>query len=770
MLIIHFKEGPKIMTNEKKRKLNKKYLWSFFTVILVIDFIITLLLFMVFSKIQISKVHEYSTAQLLQVCTMADILFDSVNSISNQVLQDKSTSDVLNAYKIDRLKEVTACRTLRNMQSANSYMRYINFYNAKTNRYISSSCVGFANIAEIDFYNQILGSRKYACVFRNIGEDYSMQSRKNSTAYTFVFKVASGLIIIDVDGDYWNNILADLRVNESEQTIVILDAEGNVISSQTASAGESNFIVMNTETALDNDLLVDEDIRSGSYTIVNEKGIKEFISYAKSNNTKWTIINQIPYETVLSGLNQIGILTVALFLLVLSFGFIVSVKMSKVLYAPIYSLYENYVSRASSDSRQTELQQLDHAFSEMYSKADRLEQGLISAYNDSRKLYLQYLLNGTFEGIQNFAATCKRLGINLNSPFYTMILISCSEPTTEENREQYRNTHFFVYQYALENITVEVISKFGNADILRTGENDFAVLLSLNQENLPQNFAKELDTIPEVMKREFSMEVTVCIGRLVESYQDINMCYESTKISLKSSACKHHGTVFFSAETSDTISTDQYFNKLHSKIADFVRNENIDACSSEFDVALSSVQNISFGTAKAYFSHVMMSVMDEFSTYFEHDNSSFTAFMQQLENIDHVKNVRDMKKSMIQFLTDLINHLRTIRKAGNQNAVNQVCEYLNNHYANPDLSLSMLAEMVGLSPAYLGKVFALATTFTFNDYLNNARMNQAAELLKNTDLSINEISKKVGILNTNYFYSVFKKRYQMTPSRFRQKM
>ena len=48
------------------------------------------------------------------------------------------------------------------------------------------------------------------------------------------------------------------------------------------------------------------------------------------------------------------------------------------------------------------------------------------------------------------------------------------------------------------------------------------------------------------------------------------------------------------------------------------------------------------------------------------------------------------------------------------------------------------------------------------------RMKKAASLLVETKLPISQISESIGILNTNYFYSVFKKKFGMTPLAYRR--
>ena len=75
----------------------------------------------------------------------------------------------------------------------------------------------------------------------------------------------------------------------------------------------------------------------------------------------------------------------------------------------------------------------------------------------------------------------------------------------------------------------------------------------------------------------------------------------------------------------------------------------------------------------------------------------------------------------------------------------------------------MLAGMAGLSSAYFGKIFATQIGYSFSDYLSNTRMKKAEQLLRETKLPINQISEAIGIVNTNYFYSIFKKKYGMTP-------
>jgi len=99
----------------------------------------------------------------------------------------------------------------------------------------------------------------------------------------------------------------------------------------------------------------------------------------------------------------------------------------------------------------------------------------------------------------------------------------------------------------------------------------------------------------------------------------------------------------------------------------------------------------------------------------------------------------------------------------------QVRAYLDENYALPELSLESMADQVHLSAGYLGMLFKSYSGFSFGDYLNKVRMEKAKHLLSTTAMTTGLISEKVGILNSTYFFTLFKKTYGMTPTQFRKK-
>lgn len=103
----------------------------------------------------------------------------------------------------------------------------------------------------------------------------------------------------------------------------------------------------------------------------------------------------------------------------------------------------------------------------------------------------------------------------------------------------------------------------------------------------------------------------------------------------------------------------------------------------------------------------------------------------------------------------------------NNDVVGDVKKYIDDNYAQEDLSLNSVASYVNFSPNHLSMVFSQQTGSTFIKYLTDYRMNKAKELLKCTNKRSSEISILVGYKDPHYFSYLFKKTQGMTPTQFR---
>jgi two-component system, response regulator YesN len=101
--------------------------------------------------------------------------------------------------------------------------------------------------------------------------------------------------------------------------------------------------------------------------------------------------------------------------------------------------------------------------------------------------------------------------------------------------------------------------------------------------------------------------------------------------------------------------------------------------------------------------------------------------------------------------------------------VGEIHAIIDGNFANPNLSVDLIAEKLNLSPAHVGRVYRSLTGRSIQEALNQKRLESARELLLREKITIAEICDTVGIANPMYFYAQFKKQFGLTPKEYRQK-
>ncbi|MDO5142263.1 MAG: AraC family transcriptional regulator [Eubacteriales bacterium] len=93
--------------------------------------------------------------------------------------------------------------------------------------------------------------------------------------------------------------------------------------------------------------------------------------------------------------------------------------------------------------------------------------------------------------------------------------------------------------------------------------------------------------------------------------------------------------------------------------------------------------------------------------------------------------------------------------------------YLGEHFTEP-LPLPSVAAQFGLSPQYFSSYFRENFGRTFTQHVNSLRIEQAARLLRETDLPVMEVGFNVGFDNFSYFIKRFRAVYGVSPSHYRK--
>ena len=98
--------------------------------------------------------------------------------------------------------------------------------------------------------------------------------------------------------------------------------------------------------------------------------------------------------------------------------------------------------------------------------------------------------------------------------------------------------------------------------------------------------------------------------------------------------------------------------------------------------------------------------------------------------------------------------------------IKKVFRYIQEHIAE-NFSLDDAASFAGVSSFYLSKLFKEETGETFINYVTDRRLEKGRIMLCETELSIKEISAEIGYNDQNYFSRIFKNKFGISPTDFR---
>lgn len=94
-------------------------------------------------------------------------------------------------------------------------------------------------------------------------------------------------------------------------------------------------------------------------------------------------------------------------------------------------------------------------------------------------------------------------------------------------------------------------------------------------------------------------------------------------------------------------------------------------------------------------------------------------------------------------------------------------KYVERNYADQGLSQQTVSDYLGLSVGYFGQLFFSQTGQRFVDYLHEYRLDIAKNRLLTTNDKIKDISVATGFSSVNYFNSLFKNSFSLTPKEYR---
>ena len=337
-----------------------------------------------------------------------------------------------------------------------------------------------------------------------------------------------------------------LEDNSLPEGSIILNLNANEISNYFKNISNVNddifainskgLVVLNSKTNSFN-----QDISDFSYVkqILNSKesqghfleklnGTSCIINFVTSERTNLTFISITPYKTLLQSMNKMLNLLLIIFILIFIVGIAVSYLISRKIYSPIDIIVKNVKKNLSTDgviennNTKNELDYLSSAINKILNTSLSLKN---LSTEDSLFIKQKILKDLLLNSISNRAVlekTLKDLNTNLDSNNLMIFVLRID--SYKNFNILYSKEDIDLFQYALINITIEVISTKYNCEAVDMETDHISVILNIGVESPSQAVTSIIDLIREIQNiilNSLHFSVSAGIGTFASNLSEL---------------------------------------------------------------------------------------------------------------------------------------------------------------------------------------------------------------------------------------------------------
>lgn len=135
-----------------------------------------------------------------------------------------------------------------------------------------------------------------------------------------------------------------------------------------------------------------------------------------------------------------------------------------------------------------------------------------------------------------------------------------------------------------------------------------------------------------------------------------------------------------------------------------------------------------------------------------------------------LKSLTDVRCWLMDEIVEIIHLKEMIFHHAYSPVIINAVDYIRQHYPDPDLKISLIADHIGLSSGRFSVLFKKEMGKTVNDFLTELRITEAKKLLSSGKYKVYEVTEMVGYRTSQYFSQIF---YQYTgqyPNQYRRRL
>ena len=471
------------------------------------------------------------------------------------------------------------------------------------------------------------------------------------------------------------------------------------------------------------------------------------------------------YMRRLSGIGTIALLSAALVLSIIIFGILISLRITR----PIARLaamvrFPNVKSGDHSAFAGDEVQQIEYGLEHLMDKNSALESQVHASIPIYRDNFLRGMLFGETHTQSDISKQFAFLDIPLE-PSDIIVFVLLLELDTKEEHVQRAQT------LQAKNVTHQLLIENGDGLEIELSKNRIAVVMNGTSKSLKKVLVFA-DLVLESLDSPNSGAAHIGVGYPYESHEMIRRSFEEAEEALNYVSLQPDSDtrVFFIGDIR-LIRTRPFVYpvELETRLSNMIMSGNREAALGIFSSLIENFQKQRLILHKYRIHHIILRLMNmvndrlsEAEPNHRVPSDQYSSVIEKMES-GHENEVFEFLETVIGNLSDKIQNSHAEKEFV---IVSRICEMIESDCR--DVSLQSVSDELALSASLVSRLFKKIKGVGFSDYLTSYRMEIGLKLLTSTDLSVGQISKRVGYSNSNYFIRIFREHNEITPGDYRK--
>ncbi|WP_411168800.1 response regulator [Clostridium sp. MB05] len=408
----------------------------------------------------------------------------------------------------------------------------------------------------------------------------------------------------------------------------------------------------------------------------------------------------------------------------------------------------------------------------------RLKEKLDKEYNEKRNMetlqkhYIESIpvireqfLIGALEGRitnEEWKENEKQLGLDFMNQYLCVALINIDGLPKEQDSS--------LVSISIKNIVDETMQnycKFISFPYL----DKIVTLLSLDEKVNIMKIIKMLNEVCKIFECVFGSTVSIGIGRIYNNINEIRFSYRTAQSALGYRLILGNGkTIYIDDVEPDNSIQLQFDEQDEIKFLNAIKLSSQDEIKEIVESIFKKVEEhfISLDKYRVYIMEIMTALLKLTQAYNIDIRDIFGEDFNCYSYLDKLDSIKEIKEWFIEKAIKLNEFIKKERVNSSKLLVEKAKDYIKNNYSDYEISVEKLCSKLHVSPTYFSTIFKKETNMSFVNYLTDIRLEEAIKLLNTTDDKTYIIASKVGYQEANYFSYVFKKKFGISPSRYRK--